>query len=175
VTTYAQQSPDRPLPAGTFTIRPCDWAEKMRPRPVADVVVGLRLPSDEDEAYAKRQAAENSAKNPLELGRWLKICCVARAICDPKNASEISESFPAPDDQLADEVKPETITAMFDELERLSIAVSPIRPEATDEEVIYLMTVLGDGALQIVESDNPMKAMRARRYIRYVLDELTDD
>ena len=175
MTTYSQQSPDRPLPAGTFAIRPCDWAEKFRPRPVSDVVVGLRLPSDEDESYAQRQAAERSAKNPDELGRWLKICCVSRAICDPKNAAEISESFPAPDDQLAEELKTETITAMFDELERLSIASSPIRPEASDDDVLQLMGILGDGELQVLSLSSPRNGSRIRRYLRYVLDELTED
>ena len=172
--TFEQQKPAANPPAGSFSIRVQDWADNYTDRPVTALRVGLRLPSEGDERYARAVARERTKQHPEEFERELVICAAAVALCDLNDAALPHEAFPVPDEQIKTSLKPETIAAIFDELERLSVAASPIRLPATDEDIDELMATLGDGRLQGLELLDPLRGVRARRFLRYVLDELTD-
>lgn len=169
---YAQQTEQKPLPAGHFTLKPEHWASASKDRPLTSVRLGLRFLSDGDLTYAQAIAKERSEKSPENYKRELITCAAAVALCDPEDASQPPELFPAPDTQIKSALRPEAIQAIYDELERLMIETSPISPEATDEELYDLAETIADGAVGILDATSPARASRFRRLARYLLDEL---
>lgn len=172
---YAQQTQGVTTPpAGHFLLKDEHWATGHKGKPLCSVRLGIRLLSDADNRYVTSLAKEKTDRtgDSDQLKRWMVVCAVAVAICSEDDASLAHDLFPCPDEQIPTALKPETINAIFDELERLTIATSPIYPEATDDELTELVEVMADGGLEILEDVSPVRASRARRLFRYLLDEL---
>lgn len=169
---YAQQSQDRPQPAGSFLLKSEHWASGAEGKPLVAVRLGLRLLSDGDLTYCQAIAKERSDANPDNYKRELITCAAAVALCDQTDASSPPELFPAPDQQVPAKLRPETIQAIYDELERLMIETSPISPVATDDELYDLAELISEGGVSILESASPDRASRFRRLARFLLDEL---
>ena len=173
---YAQQMQAvKPAPAGHFLLRSEHWATTHREKPVVPVKLGIRLLSENDIVYIKaiaKSKADKTPDDPRAYPNALVECSAAVAICNAEDASLAHDLFPCPDEQLPVELKPETITAIWDELERLTIATSPVYPEANEVEIVAFVDALADGALEILEVASPVRAVRARKLIRYLLDEL---
>lgn len=172
---YGQQTADtKAEPVGHFLLKSEHWATGYKEKPLCSVKLGLRLLSDNDHNYVTAIAKEKCERTngDAEFKRWMVVCAAAVAICDAEDASKAHDLFPCPDEQIATALKPETITAIFDEVERLTIATSPIYPEATDDELTELVDALADGGLEVLDAVSPVRAARARRLFRYLLDEL---
>jgi hypothetical protein len=157
--------------AGSYTIKPDGWASSYKERPVCALKIGLRLLSDSDITYAKAIAKDIAERRPDDEKRALILGAVSAAICDLNNAALAHEHFQQPDEDLPRMLRAETIQAIYEELERLIISTSPLYPEASDEEIVCLMGMLD---LDDIDSLEGPKSSRVRRYLRFVLDELTD-
>lgn len=165
--TYAQHETTT-KPPGEFTLKPEHWASTFTERPLCSVALGIRLPSDADLTYVK-----NLAKDAADKDRALITMCVTRVVCDPEDASLAHELFQFPDLQIPDRLRPETIQSIYDELERLMIATSPLYPEATEDEVLALVESLADMAHEELVDKDRGRGMRVLRYLKFCLDELT--
>lgn len=161
-------------PAGSFTLKVSDWASDYADRPLASVKLGLRLLSDTDLTYAITVAKEWNQHEAGNEKRNLITATVARAICHPEDATRQHEAFETPDDTLRSALRAETIQAIWDELERLMVTTSAIREPATDEEITALMSSIADGALDDLESLDPSRSVRVRRYLKFALDDLDE-
>jgi hypothetical protein len=157
--------------AGSFTIKPEHWASSYKERPVCPMKIGLRFLSDSDITYAKAIAKDIAERRPEDEKRSLVLGAVSAAICDLNNASLSHEHFQQPDEDLPRMLRGETIQAIYDEIERLIIVNSPLYEEATDEEIVCLVDMID---LDAIDSLDDPKASRVRRYLRFILDELTD-
>lgn len=162
---------ERVAPA-SFTIRPEHWASVFKERPLAPVKVGIRLLGDADITYAQAIAKEIVENRPGDASRAHVIAAVATCICNPGDSSLAHEMFQAPEEDVPQKLRHETIQAIFDELERATIATSPVYPEADDEEAIGLAESIVVGALQKLDAADSARASRVRRYIHFILEEL---
>jgi hypothetical protein len=155
-------------------LRPTDWATGYKEKPLCNVTLGIRLPSDGDITYILAIAADWNNTQPGNEKRNLITATVASSICNPLDASLAHEAFPMPDETIRLALRAETIQAMFDELERLMVTTEPTRSSATDEEIADLMSALADGELSDLDDIDPSRAARVRRYLKFVLDDLTE-
>jgi hypothetical protein len=173
---FAQSTADLKVePAGHYTLRAEHWVSGYKERPMVAVKLGLRLLTENDFTYINaltKEAIDKVDGTDEQFKRRLVINAVAVSICDAEDASHCHDLFPCPDQQIPNALKPETITAMWDEIVRLTIATSPIYPEATDEDLVSLVMLLPD-ALDALEAVSEVRAAQARRLLRFVLDELT--
>lgn len=169
---YAQHSEAKPLPVGEFVLKPEHWASSHKDRPLTSVRLGIRFLSDADLTYCQAIAKERSEKSPENYKRELITCAAAVALCDPEDATQPPELFQAPDSQIPSALRPETIQAIYDTLERLMVETSPISTEATDDELYDLAEAISEGTVGILEATSPDRAARFRRLARFLLDEL---
>lgn len=176
---HIQQPPARPTrkPAATLLLEPSAFSSDWDSRPDSAVLIGLRVPSESD----TQSAIAESAKRAIELhdeteGRIgafndaLLSMLVARSVCDPNDVLAVHPLLELPDEIVPLAFPPATIRHIFDAVEKLQIDTSPIYEEATDEEVATLCTRLSEGALGRAER---VASKRARRFLRFVLDELS--
>jgi hypothetical protein len=106
-----------------------------------------------------------------EYNKALIEWMVARSICDPNDIAKNHKTFPAPEDTLAQALTLPALTRLFDELERYHVESSQIFAEADDDQIESLIAVL-DGP-EPFAALAPVHSARVRRYLAYVLDELT--
>lgn len=172
-----QKTPRRPL--AVVTIGPDDWSSTWPDRPAQSVAVGLSAFS---EANAKTCIGE-AVKSADELlpnashfdGDWIDarnealiLWVVSLSLCNPNEPKDTY--LPSQDpDTVAEAFRPETIRHFWDELERATVARSPIRNEATNEELAELARLLTSG---IVDSLATPQAQRLRKLCSFMLDEL---
>jgi len=170
---YAAAAPNCPA-AAVVTVKPSDWASGYKERPLVNVRLGLRLLGDADLTYALAIAKEMDERDPSNTKRNLMTATVATALCNPDDASVAHEAFAAPDELIRLALRPETIQALWDELERVMVETSPIREPATDESITVLMAAISEGALDNLSELDPARETRIRRYLQFCLDELID-
>jgi hypothetical protein len=162
-----QQSKKQKLPAPlTFTLQPHHYNDEFVGRPSEPVVLGLRNHTEQDYTDSIAQADAGADK---DKDKALMVGLVCRAMCDPTDVSRFNPSFPRPDDILTKALRPTTIRAIWDAIERHRIETSAIMPEATDEDIGNLLALLQTDRLSEIE---PVKARRVRRFLRYCLDDL---
>lgn len=156
----------------TFTLRPMDYNDEFAGRPAEAVKLGLRNHTEQDytDTIAQVEASDTTNKD-----RDLMVALVCRAMCDPDDVTRANPFFPRPDDIIAKALRPSTIRAIWDQIERTRIETSPIMPEATEEEIGTLLALLQTDRLVELDQSNPVVARRARRFLRYVLDDLDPD
>lgn len=178
MTTLGQsaQTVSRSAPA-TFALRPQHWASSFKDRPLVDLVVGLRLLSAEELDSCRidaGKAALAATPDDREQAYQTKLLnsAVSRAICMPEDSSQSHDFFPCPDDQLPIVLRPETVVAMFDVLERTQIESSPLELPATNGDIVDLVQLMVDGALEDLEAINPTRAYRIRRLLSFIKSEL---
>jgi hypothetical protein len=156
-----------PMPsARTETLKPEAYLEEAEGKPLHEVLIGLRTPNDED--YCKAQAAEDDHAAMLAI--------VSVGICDPNDCRRSHPSFPFPDQQIPNQLKPQTIRYLFDQIERLHIESSPAVPLATDEELFLLGDALQNGErLGSIEQSSIPTANRIRRLATAIIESLGID
>lgn len=161
-------------------IEPHEFVATWESRPADAIVVGLRLVPARDESAARAEAVRvtresigpdapadvlTDAYNDALVG-WV----VARGICDPNDATRTHPLFQMPEDQVPDALSSATLRRLYDEIERATVLSSPCYGEATDDEIATLA-----GRLLTLDHDAlpPVERARVRRYLRFVLDEMT--
>lgn len=167
-------------PRCVITLKDEHWASTFSDRPVCDIKVGLRLLSIEDQDTIRRvaiKATQDAALNdsdPQVAGHQaLLVTTVARAICNPKDATRCHDFFSCPDDLIPLALTEKTVKWLFDEIERLTVTISPIFSEANDEEIVELCSGLLEQLSSLTERD-PVRAARVRRYLMFVMNELIE-
>jgi hypothetical protein len=162
-------------PRVVVTLREEHWASTFNDKPVCALAVGLRLLSIEDKEIiyqAANKAAIDAVGNdsdPSIAGHYaMLITTVSRAICHPKDATRGHEFFGCPDDMIPIALTEKTVKWLFDEIERLTVTISPVFSEATDDEIAEICDVLKSDALTKLESADPVRAKRVRRYLDFI-------
>jgi len=165
-------------PPRVVVFPPTIFADTWAAKPTDDVAIGLRIPSDYDVSCARANAAQRVADLHAEgddRSVWIDAMndAVFREVCalamtDPNNVAE--RYFPLQDDDVYRRLSSEGVKRVFDEVERLAIETSPVHVEATDDEVSLLAELLiTPEAIDVLPT---FKAKRARRLLKFLLDEL---
>lgn len=163
-----------PVPADGVVVLPvASWSSTYGKRPGTDTAVGLRLPTEAElitaHAEATREADGRSGEARAFRFQEALVCwTLAAALCDPNDARQ--PLLERADEEIREAFPDETLRHLWHELERLRVACSPVRAEATDEEALELAALLEGGALAALSPD---VAPRVRRLLRFCLDELT--
>lgn len=168
----------RPVPApATAELRPEDFASDWPEKPVVPVLVGLRLPSEDDVQIVRKGADEATAALALSdpesaahaFNDAVMARGVARSICSEHNVLEAHPVLPLAEDTITQALTSRAIRRLYDALERLQVEQSPLAPEASDDELAELSDriVCGD-PLELA----PAEAATFRRFARYMLDLL---
>jgi hypothetical protein len=167
-----------PAPA-TLELGPAAFSPTWRSRPKSAIVFGLRVPSERDLQSARAEAAKQAAQLVADLNDpdvtidtfndALLSQLVSYAICDPSNVEAVHPVLEFPQDQVQEYLTSNTIRRIFDEVERLQVATSPLFPEADAADIIELIGLLQANRLGDVDA---VTARRTRRFLRFVLDEL---
>lgn len=170
---YATAMPNCPA-AGTFRLEQDHWATSYKDKPLASVVIGYRLPGEADLQWALDKVREwtNDKTTDGERNRATIKATVAACVCDVRDASKAHEAFPCPEDDIPNQLRPEVIQAIFDEIERAMLESSPTRLEIDDGEVVELVDLLlGDG-IEALNTRDHAKACRIKRLLKFCLEEL---
>lgn len=169
----------------SFVLVPPDaFKDEWEDRPREKVAIGLRLVSHQDlqvaRAQGRRRANEAFPNLDDEDGRelifWsdafndaLIAQIISAAICDPNDVHEMWEPFKAaPEDMCRMFLTSDGLRLLYDAWERMRISVDPTQREATNEEAALLPALLAERG----EGLGRVRAMRARRLLAFVLDEL---
>lgn len=165
-----------PAPAGVVVLAPSAWVATYKKRPGGEVALGLRLPSEAELTTAHAQASEEAGQRGRtgEARSWrfneaLLCWTLAAALCDPNDAAK--PYFERADEEVREAFHDETLRHLWHELERLRLETSPVRKEATDQELLDLATMLSDGAVARLSATD---GARVRRLLRFVLEELAE-
>lgn len=154
----ATAGPRRQPPLRTVPLEPSAWAETYAERPKTRVSIGLRLISEADEQAARGDAGQHAWRYvPGEMNDEvheervqafndaLMRVAVARGTCRSDDVT--TPFFVLAEDQIADALRGETITMLWDELIRLRAEHSPLSPEITTDESLRLSSLIAGGAL----------------------------
>lgn len=166
-------------PAAIVSLPTTAWASEWPDKPTQEVAVGLSLLSERDLQTVRAEAAKEA--NELHPGSGADDPDWVDARNDALMAWAVSLALREPDDaalpvlpmQDEDEVRRAlsggAIRHLWDELERASIVNSPVRSEATDEEVERLAHLLLEGHVEKLASPSQT---RLRKLLSFALDEL---
>lgn len=145
-------------------------------RPRAAIVFGLRVPSERDLQTARAEAVKIAVNLHADgIGRVeafndaLMAQLVSYAICDPNDVMAPHPLLEFPQDQVQQYLTSRAIRDVFDAVERLQVATSPLFPEADADDVTALIGLLQTDRLTELR---PVAAKRVRRFLRFTLDEL---
>jgi hypothetical protein len=169
-------------PDHIVTLGPDAFATSWPHKPVKAVPVGLLFLSEGDcltiRAEASKRATELHPNGPSVDPDWidarndeLLAWALSRSLCKPTDATEAFFSDHGQDEDIITEaLLPQTIRHLWDELERVTIASSPVRIEATDDEIDQLSDLLRSGAIgNLVRTQQ----IRLRKLCSFMLDELS--
>lgn len=166
-------------PLAVVTIGPSDWSDTWPDKPAQSVAVGLLAFSEANArtclAEAVKQADELHPKSTHSDADWidarndaLMTWALSLSLCDPNDAD--ATYFDLQDeDVVAQRFRPQTVRHLWDELERASIAKSPVRNPASDEDLAQLAELLTAGTVgKLVDR----QALTMRKIAAFMLDEL---
>jgi hypothetical protein len=165
--------------ARTFELTPEHFAEDYDGRPVAPIVVGLRVPSESEamtiEAAARNEAAQADDEHDYlsRYNRSVQTYWVARALCDPHDVTSPHPFFDMPEDLVPVAFKPQTIERLMAEIGRLGVEQSPLHPEADTEELAELADLLATEE-PFADVDFRLECL-ARRYLKFALEILRSE
>lgn len=165
-------------PAAIVVLGPKHFSPAWQDLPEADVAVGIRLLSEDDVQQVKAAAAKNARAYYPEVeddDELLNDCfkdeliklCVARAACNANDAAD--PYFVAPDEMVGEAFLPSTIRRLWDELERCTIATSPVLPPADADAVEALRRLL---KANVQDKLTDAARLRALKLVRFLADEL---
>jgi hypothetical protein len=185
VSAFSVLQTTRTTPPGHVTVPTTAFDDRWDRRPKDAVCMGLRNVAEDDLQTARSEAAKVASRlHPQALShrdgpsfelwaatyndaliRWI----IARGTCDANDTSRSWEGWRvAPEDMVAIALTTSGAQFIFDAWERMKLSTDITTPEATDEEIAELATKL-DGFARLERG----RAARARRLLRFVLDELT--
>ena len=170
-------------PVATQVVPPEAFSMRWLRRPKDATCCGLRPLSESDIRFAMVEA-ERLVKRCVEQGARDEsvltgvyndalIClAVARGTCDPNNATRSWDVWGgAPEDTVQDALTKEGAKALYDAIERVTIATSPVRPEIRDAEFDELFAIARESLARLP----PPRAQRCRRLFYFLLTELRAD
>lgn len=170
---------EKAKPARIVIVQPSAFDPTWERAPRTPIALGLRGVSSGDEAIARAEA-ERIARDELKhtdpvafteayndtLMRWI----VARAACDPNDASAPHPLLTRAEDQVRFALTSTAVRWLFEEIEQLQIATGPLHEPATDEELGELLALLATP--EALSRLAPNNARYCRRLLRVVLLEL---
>lgn len=165
----------------TLVLSSRHFSAKWKSRPNEDVCVGVRPLSGADDDYCRAQAARrawetfpgklddaNHTQRTDVFNDALMRIAISRATCDPNDAERASEIWNGvPEEAVNVALSREGVKAIYDAIERITIALSPVRREATDEEIELLLAIVHDRLSRMPDA----RAARVRRLAGFLLDE----
>lgn len=164
-------------PPATMLVPPSAFHALYEERPSEAVCVGIRTLSERDAAYCRGEAIKkarafhgNDDADELvdTFNAWMMMYAVVRGVCDPNDVREPWDVWGLFGDERIDTIlSTEGVKMIYDEVERVRIATSPVRPMADDEDIARLCK-LAPTALLAMPS---WQAGRARRLLAFVLEE----
>lgn len=173
------------LPPGSVVVGVNAWASTWKQRPGDDVCIGLRFVPDAELEDARIEAFKRASglyphheRSPESTELWrlsfydaLIRWIVARGTCDPNDARKPLDLFAAG----AEDIVPLALTdhgiqRIFDSWERMRIEADIGIAAATDADIDQLGALLP--RLRILEETARSRALRLRRLMRFVLEEL---
>lgn len=165
-------------PPATMLVQPSAFHALFEERPTEAVCVGLRALSERDSAYCRGEAykkalafhSPDDTDGMIETyNAWAMMYAIVRSVCDPNDIREPWDVWGIFGDERIDSILTiEGVKAIYDEVERVRIATSPVRPMADDDDIARLAT-LAPTALQAIPT---WQAGRARRLLAFVLEEV---
>jgi hypothetical protein len=164
-------------PARTFDLLLEHFAGGYENKPVAKIVVGLRVPSETESRSIETEAAKAAALTDGDTEAKVEAYqaalftyYVARGLCSPHDVTAPHPLFELPEDMIPQALTPRAIKRIFDELERLHIEQSPLFPEATADDLLELSDRLAEPD-PLAAAGTPQR-LRALRYLRLALDTM---
>lgn len=155
-----------------------DWRDKP---PGGELLLGLRRYSDGDAQTARAEAARFAASMHEEIDRegqveafndalmrWL----VVRGTCDANDITLNAPLFDGSEENVRNALTSKAIRFLWDEIERYHLEVSPVVPEATDEEMLKLGELLKQPSL--LEDMSPGSQKRFRKLAGFLLSEMNN-
>lgn len=144
---------EKQKPGRTVELQPGAFAETSPGRPPIAVVVGLRRLSQSDVDSARSEAEKRADQlHPEGSGSdlWieayndaLRAFAVARGTCMPHDVA--MPMWEQAEDTVQERLTAPTIAYLFDEIDRMTIEASPIRPEIAESDAARLASALVDG------------------------------
>ena len=175
-------------PPSHVNVKPDAFASTWPERPDEEVCIGLRFVADAEledariEAYRRAKGlVPDHEKSEAEatlfvasfqdtLVRWV----IARGTCDPNNVHKPWEGWAAaPEDIVVEQALTDHgAQVIFDAWERMRIAANIGLPAATDQDLELLPELLQ--RLPAITALSRTRALRIRRLLRFVLEELEE-
>lgn len=165
-----------PKPAGFLVLEPAAFADDWHQKPDSSVAVGLSPLSEANIQIVKAEAArfardaypdldtDDPTLNEAFHDRMVTLA-VAMATCSPNDARE--PFFPCPEEEAPAAWRSATIRRLWDELERVTVATSPVTPEATAEDLAELPELL-----PYADKLSMKRGARLRKMLAYCIEEL---
>lgn len=165
-------------PADVFFVPPSSFSDEWERRPSEPVEMGMRLASVQTIDEAIRMASRTAWEGHPEPGdskareelftQEVMVNVLSRTLTDPRDRSLLFFAT-APEAQCRLALSSGGIRALWERLERLMVATSPLSPEVTDTEVEVMgMVVTGELLRRLSKTHEA----RARRMLGAVLMEL---
>lgn len=164
-------------PALVITLEPAAFADAWKDKPTAPVQIGIRTIAEKSYIDARAAAAKTAwALHPEDH----EVDDRTAAYNDALMAVCVGESATMPDDievpyfgQMAEDkarlsLTSEGLRTIFQALERLVVGLSPIAPQASDEDIARLAEVAPTALAAMSDG----RARRLRRLLAHVLADL---
>lgn len=155
-------------------LSPSAFCDTYQGRPASDVAVGLRRLSEREAmtcmAEARKEAAAGERRGEAAEERFSEaLLCwtIGYAACDPNDVSK--PYFARGDEEVRDALTPSGLRRLWDELEMLLAAESPLLAPVSDDDLAIAAIALTPEALALLPSG---KRLRVRRWLRFILDEV---
>lgn len=166
-------------PPKTLILEPHVFADTWSGKPNSAVCVGLRLISDgekqtargeaeriADELHQKRDGNWSDAFNDA-LVRYL----VAFAMCSPNDVAKPSEVLPHAEIQVREAFTSLGARFVFDAYLALEVELSPLYPEATEEDIEELAEAFSEVNLHALPG---VQRSAILRHLRFALDAINE-
>src|SRR5574343_1746857 len=147
-------------------LHPSAFCDPYRDRPGSDVAIGLRRISEREAmtsmAEARKEAASAYRKGEAaeeRLNEAILCWTIGYAACDPNDVSK--PYFARGDEEVRDALTPYGLRRLWDELEMLLAADSPLLAPLGDDELALLAVSLTPQALALLPAG---KQVRVRRW-----------
>jgi hypothetical protein len=177
----SKHAPPTRAPPHTKVYPPSAFSEAWSGRPTSPTKIGFRLVSEDaiEIAMGRALLAARDAMRPpdaldvAEARVWREAYeanvmaeILIHALCQPDDVTKPYFSR-APNTVIRIALPPLTLQAMWEEFELLTVSMSPLAPEATEDELGALLDQLGE----IVGLPLSRERSRALRIARMLLDE----
>lgn len=169
------------LPAAIVQLRPEAFHSEWPHKPTNTVAVGLSLLSEADTAVcraeASKKACELHPEGPKLDPAWVEayndelfVWVLSRTLCDASDAGKpYFEEHGQDEDIVKQAFTAQAIRHLWDELERATISVSPVRAPASDDDLRYLAKLLDAGAVGLLVTP---QQLRMRKLAAFMLEQL---